>query len=103
MNVNLRIIFSSFILITVTISTPVYADPQFTMQQEMEANPNLTKALNEMKSALKELEATPNEFGGNKSKAISDLRSAIDWTTKALYYRLREDDDRLDGSMINNR
>ena len=101
MKVNIKAIVSTLILVTAAISTSVvYADPQFSIQEEAESYPKLTKAFHEMNNALKDLEETPNEFGGNKAKAIVDLKSAIALIRKALDYHLQIDEDRNDGSMM---
>ncbi len=100
MKVNIKAIFVTLILMTAGISTSVYAEPNLTIQDEAAANPNLTNAIHAMDDALKYLESTPNEFGGNKAKAIADLRSAIGSTRKALDYHLQKDEDHYDGSMM---
>ena len=49
-----------------------------------------------MHEALKELEAAPDDFGGNKVAAVNDTRTAIHSLKKALYYRLYMDDAAID-------
>ena len=49
-----------------------------------------------MKEALSELEAAPDDFGGNKAAAIADTRKAIHSLKKALYFRLKMDDEAVD-------
>jgi len=72
------------------------ADPQISMRQEEAAHPRLVQAIREMKEALHELEAAPDDFGGNKAAAIRDTRQAIHSVRKALYFRLKLDDAAID-------
>jgi hypothetical protein len=76
--------------------TVASAAPQMTVQSEEAAHPRLVKAIHEMKEALHELEAAPDDFGGNKAAAIRDTRAAIHSLKKALYFRLHMDDEALD-------
>ncbi|MFI4889836.1 MAG: hypothetical protein ACHQIL_04830 [Steroidobacterales bacterium] len=68
------------------------AAPDLSMQQERAAHPRIVEAIHHMKEALRELEAAPDDFGGNKAKAIADTRQAIHSLKKALYFRLKMDD-----------
>jgi hypothetical protein len=72
------------------------AAPGMTIQSEEAAHPRVAKALHQMKEALHELEAAPDDFGGNKAAAIRDTRAAIHSLKKALYFRLHMDDAALD-------
>ncbi|MGD0960681.1 MAG: hypothetical protein ABSB19_12815 [Methylomonas sp.] len=99
MKINIRIIVSSLILVTSAIFTSVYADPQYSIRDEEAAYPGLVNAVHGMNAALKELQGSPNDFGGNKAKAIADLKAAIDSTKRALYYRLQTDEDHYDDSL----
>ena len=76
--------------------TLVAAAPQLTIQQERAAHPRLVKAINEMRAALIELRDAPHDFGGNKAAAMKDTELAIHSLKKALYYRLKMDDQALD-------
>jgi hypothetical protein len=49
-----------------------------------------------MQNALREMEAAPDDFGGNKAAAMQDTRRAIHSLKKALYYRLKLDDAAID-------
>jgi hypothetical protein len=49
-----------------------------------------------MKEALHEMEAAPDDFGGNKAQAIHDCRVAIHSLRRALYFRLHMDDAAID-------
>jgi hypothetical protein len=73
-----------------------FAAPQFTVRSEEAAHPRLVKAIHEMREALRELEAAPDDFGGNKAAAIRDTRAAIHSLKKALYFRMRMDDEAID-------
>ncbi len=72
------------------------AAPEMSMQQERAAHPRIVEAINNMRNALRELESSPEDFGGNKAAAIADARRAIHSMKKALYWRLRMDDAALD-------
>jgi hypothetical protein len=73
-----------------------FAAPQLTVRSEEAAHPRLVKAIHEMREALRELEAAPDDFGGNKAAAIRDTRAAIHSLKKALYFRLHMDDEAID-------
>jgi hypothetical protein len=72
------------------------AAPELTVQSERAAHPRIIEAIQHMEAALKLLEAAPEDFGGNKAKAIADTRVAIHSLRKALYYRLKMDDAAID-------
>jgi hypothetical protein len=72
------------------------AAPQLTVQSERAAHPRMVEAIRHMEDALKYLEAAPDDFGGNKAKAMTDTRMAIHSLRKALYYRLKMDDAAID-------
>ena len=72
------------------------AAPELTIQSERAAHPRLDKAVHDMQDALKELQAAPDDFGGNKGSAITDTQAAIHSLKKALYYRLKMDDAAID-------
>ena len=72
------------------------AAPGFSVQSERAAHPRIVEAINKMHEALKELEAAPDDFGGNKTVAIVDTHRAIHSLKKALYFRLKMDDEAID-------
>lgn len=74
--------------------TAAFADP--TVHSEEAAHPRLVHAIHNMQDALRELEAAPDDFGGNKAAAIRDTRQAIHSVRKALYFRLHMDDAAID-------
>ena len=61
------------------------------MRAEENAHPNIAKAMYNCQSALDALHNAPDQFGGHKAKAESDLRQAWISLRKALYYRLYQD------------
>jgi len=77
-------------------STAIAAAPELTIQQEEAHHPRLVKAIHDMQDALKELQAAPDDFGGNKYNAIKDTQQAIHSLKKALYFRLKLDDAAID-------
>ncbi len=79
------------------ISRPALAEgPEITMKTEAKAHPNIVKAIREMQEALREMDAAPDDFGGNKAAAIADTKKAIHSLKKALYFRLKMDDAAID-------
>src|SRR5580692_8955110 len=49
------------------------AAPGVTVESERAAHPRIVEAIVRMREGLKELEAAPDDFGGNKAAAISDM------------------------------
>ena len=80
----------------VGLATPAFAQPRLTPRQEFAAHPNLTKAIHEMEHAIGALEKAPDDFGGNKARAIADLRTGVHSLKKAILYRLKMDDAAID-------
>ncbi len=72
------------------------AAPELTVQSERAAHPRVVEAINHMNQALRLMEAAPDDFGGNKAAAISDARRAIHSLKRALYFRLKMDDEAID-------
>jgi hypothetical protein len=72
------------------------AAPGVTVQSERAAHPRMVEAINRMKEALREMEAAPDDFGGNKAVAIADTKRAIHSLKKALYFRLKMDDESIE-------
>lgn len=70
--------------------------PELSIRSERAAHPNIVKAINALNAAYRDLEAAPHDFGGNKAKAMSDVRASIHSLKKALYYRLKMDDAAID-------
>ncbi len=61
------------------------------IQQEKDRHPRLAAALKEMRHAKRELEESPNNFGGYKGAAIRALDDAIKQLQLALEFRAKED------------
>ena len=72
------------------------ADPAASVQSERAAHPRIVAAIREMKEALRELEAAPDDFGANKAAAIADTRRAIHSLKRALYFRPKMEDAAID-------
>jgi hypothetical protein len=72
------------------------AAPELSVQSERAAHPRIVEAINHMNEALREMEAAPDDFGGNKAAAIQDTRRAIHSLKRALYFRLKMDDAAID-------
>jgi len=72
------------------------AAPELSVQSERAAHPRIVEAINHMNEALREMEAAPDDFGGNKAAAIADTRKAIHSLKRALYFRLKMDDAAID-------
>jgi hypothetical protein len=72
------------------------AAPELSVQSERAAHPRIVEAINHMSQALREMEAAPDDFGGNKAAAIADTRKAIHSLKRALYFRLKMDDAAID-------
>ena len=56
--------------------------------------------VHDTEGALRELQAAPDDFGGNKAAAIADTKRAIHSMRKALFFRLRMDDAALDAAQF---
>jgi hypothetical protein len=74
------------------------AAAQLSIQSERAAHPRLVEAIRMLQDGLRELEAAPDDFGGNKAAAIADTRRAIHSLKRALYYRLKMDDAAIDNA-----
>ena len=61
------------------------------MRAEENRHPNITRAMHDIEASLRALHEAPDEFGGHKAQAESDLRAAYVSLRKALYFRLYED------------
>lgn len=79
---------------------PLFAAPQLTVQQEWHAHPNLVRAVRAMEAGINDLQRAPHDFGGNKERAIHDLRVAIHSLKKAIFYRLHLDDEAIDRAQV---
>ena len=65
-----------------------------TYNQEKRDHPRIVKAINELRQAVKYLEAAPHDFGGHKAAAIAASHQAIKELQEALKYRAAVDTKR---------
>jgi len=72
------------------------AAPQLTLKSEEAGHQRIMKTVRDMEDLERTLRAAPDDFGGNKAKAIEDLHQAIHSLKKAVYYRLHLDDAAID-------
>jgi|SRR5450631_2469868 len=61
------------------------------MRAEEAGHPNVTNAMHDIEKSMKALHNAPDDFGGHKAQAESDLKQAWISLRKALYYRLYKD------------
>jgi hypothetical protein len=61
------------------------------MRDEEARHPNITKAMHDIEASMNALHNAPDDFGGHKAQAESDLKQAYISLRKALYFRLWED------------
>jgi hypothetical protein len=58
------------------------------MRAEEAKHPNITKAMHDLEDGIKHLHEAPDDFGGHKGQAESDMHQALVSLRKALYFRL---------------
>jgi hypothetical protein len=58
------------------------------MQAEEAKHPEIAKSMHDIEKAMNALHKAPDDFGGHKGQAESDLRAAYISLRKALYFRL---------------
>ena len=61
------------------------------MRAEEEKHPNIAKSMRDIGDAMQHLHNAPDDFGGHKAQAESDLHQAWVSLRKALYFRLYQD------------
>jgi hypothetical protein len=61
------------------------------MSAEETNHPNITSAMHDIEKSMKSLDDAPDNFGGHKAQAETDLKKAWISLRKALYYRLYQD------------
>jgi hypothetical protein len=96
MNSNRLISMGAAAVLLGALSLSASAAPPLSIQGEEAAHPRIVAAIHHMKEALHEMEAAPDDFGGNKAAAIHDTRVALHSLRKALYFRLHMDDAAID-------
>ena len=60
-------------------------------QSERAMHPRIVAAINELRGAIKYMEAAPHDFGGHKAAAIRSSHAAIEQLNLALAYRAGAD------------
>jgi hypothetical protein len=58
------------------------------MRAEEQKHPNIAASMHDIEKAMQRLHDAPDDFGGHKAQAESDLRQAYISLRKALYFRL---------------
>jgi hypothetical protein len=76
------------------------AQPMLGIRQEAAAHPRIVQAIRQAENSLRLLQAAPDDFGGRKARAISDLQRAIHSMRAALFFRLRMDDRAIDAAQF---
>ena len=61
------------------------------MDREEHAHPNIARAMHDIEKSMHALHDAPDDFGGHKGQAESDLKAAYISLRKALYFRLYQD------------
>jgi hypothetical protein len=61
------------------------------MRAEEAKHPNITAAMHDIEKSMRSLHAAPDDFGGHKGQAETDLKQAWISLRKALYFRLYQD------------
>ena len=67
---------------------PPAANELSAMQAEERTHPNIAKAMHDLENGIKHLHEAPDDFGGHKGQAESDMHQALISLRKALYFRL---------------
>ena len=68
------------------------------LHAEAAAHPDVVEAIHHIDEAIRLLEASHDDFGGHKGEAIRAARAAAHQAKKALYYRLKMDDEAIDAA-----
>jgi hypothetical protein len=89
------IVAGAFVILAAGCVTPPPAQAQISFESERREHPNMARAIDEMNAAYRDMERAPSDFGGQKSQAMQALRSAIISARRALYFRMRLDDNAL--------
>jgi hypothetical protein len=89
------IVAGAFVILAAGCVTPPPAQAQISFETERREHPNMARAIDEMNAAYRDMERAPSDFGGQKSQAMQALRSAIISARRALYFRMRLDDNAL--------
>jgi hypothetical protein len=80
------------ITVEVIVGTRPPSPSEAQLMRAEEANhPNVTAAMHDIEKSMRALDNAPDDFGGHKAQAQSDLKQAWISLRKALYYRLYKD------------
>jgi hypothetical protein len=61
------------------------------MKAEESKHPNIANAIHDIEKSMRSLHNAPDDFGGHKGQAESDLKQAWISLRKAIYFRLYKD------------
>ena len=102
MQINLKVATMAAALAATTALAPIVASaqPMVDYRQEAAAHPRMVQAIRQAEGSLRLLQAAPDDFGGRKARAISDLRQAIHSMRAALFFRLHMDDRAIDAAQF---
>jgi hypothetical protein len=81
-NINIEVIVGN---------RPPSPDEAQLMRAEEAKHPNITNAMHDIEKSMRSLHAAPDDFGGHKAQAETDLKQALVSLRKALYFRLYQD------------
>jgi hypothetical protein len=84
------------ILAAAATVAPASAQVEPSARQEWRSHPNLVRAVRACELALADLQRAPDDFGGNKAQAMTDLRASIHSLRKAIFFRTHMDDRAID-------
>jgi len=87
-----KINFMPFV-VAVALGTSALPIPAFAenVKQEKAQHPHISKAIQELQEAVKELEQAPHDFGGHRAAAVDASKNAIQQLQQALQYRAAQD------------
>ena len=77
-----------------------HAQAALTPQQEWSSHPNMVRAYRSVEAALVDMQRAPNDFGGNKARAMEDARRAMHSIRRAIFFRLKMDDAAIDAAQV---
>lgn len=95
-NLFVSLLLSSFVIFSANNSaiaeesTKTKKELKKEMKMEMKKHPRILKAIKELQDVLEYLEKAPDDFGGNKAKAIASSKQAIQDLKKALEFKAKQ-------------
>ena len=66
-------------------------DEAFLMRREENSHPRITQSMHNIENVINTLNSSPDDFGGHKAQAITDLQQALNSLRKALYFKIYQD------------